>query len=113
MPGHVKLGKSGEPDPDPAPYLIVSLEMKREDSLRPYDARKSYWCPDGNGGFKECMLQDGDVETPGSKCTVMIGHEVTMTKRVLQLIPQQKILLALQALEMCVEEFAETGLRFF
>ena len=29
MPGHVKLGKSGEPDPDPTPYLVVSLDMKR------------------------------------------------------------------------------------
>jgi hypothetical protein len=32
MPGHVKLGKSGEPDPDPAPYLVVSMEMKRKKS---------------------------------------------------------------------------------
>ena len=31
MPGHVKLGKAGEADPDPAPYLVVSMEMKRED----------------------------------------------------------------------------------
>ena len=30
MPGHVKLGKTGEPDPDPSPYLVVSMEMKRE-----------------------------------------------------------------------------------
>jgi hypothetical protein len=22
MPGHIKLGKPGEPDPDPTPYLV-------------------------------------------------------------------------------------------
>ena len=77
MPGHVKLGKPGEADPDPAPYLIVSLEMKREDQLKPYDPRKSYWAPDGNGGYKEATLVDGDIEKEGAKCTVMIGHEVS------------------------------------
>jgi len=80
MPGHVKLGKSGEPDPDPAPYLIVSLEMKREDSLKPYDPRKSYWAPDGQGGYKESTLVDGDIEKEGAKCTVMIGHEKKVFK---------------------------------
>lgn len=72
MPGHIKLGKSGEPDPDPTPYLVVSMEMKRADMLKPYDPKKSYYCPDGNGGFKECLL----VESDGAKATVMIGHEV-------------------------------------
>ena len=70
MPGHVKLGKAGEPDPDPAPYLIVSMEMKREDQLKPYDPRKSYWVPDGKGGFAESMLESMD----GGKATVMLGH---------------------------------------
>ena len=75
MPGHVKLGKPGEPDPDPAPYLIVSLEMKRADMLKPYDAKKSYWAPDGKGGYTECMLENDD----GTKATVMVGHEVKET----------------------------------
>ena len=48
MPGHVKLGKAGEADPDPLPYLVVTLEMKRADMLRPYDSKKSYWCPEEN-----------------------------------------------------------------
>ena len=72
MPGHVKLGKSGEPDPDPAPYLIISMDMKRADMLKPYDPKKSYWGPDGQGGFKEGLLQDDD----GTKATMMMGHEV-------------------------------------
>merc|ERR1712141_390571 len=33
MPGHVKAGKPGAEDPDPAPYLVVTLEMKREDMV--------------------------------------------------------------------------------
>jgi len=76
MPGHVKLGKSGEPDPDPAPYLIISMEMKRADMLKPYDAKKSYWCPDGKGGYAECMLENDD----GAKATVMMGHEKKVFK---------------------------------
>merc|ERR1712001_800985 len=71
MPGHVKLGKTGEPDPDPSPYLIVSMEMKREAMAKPYDSKKSMWCPDGDGGFKECLLESSD----GAKTTVAIGHE--------------------------------------
>jgi hypothetical protein len=35
--------KTGEPDPDPSPYLVVSMEMKREDMLKPYDSKKSVW----------------------------------------------------------------------
>ena len=72
MPGHVKLGKAGEPDPDPLPYLVVTLEMKRADALLPYDSKKSYWCPDGKGGFIGCLLENDD----GSKAVVMCGHEV-------------------------------------
>ena len=72
MPGNVKLGFSNEPDPDPLPYLAVSMETKRTDMLKPYDAKKSYWVPDDEGGFVEGMLVNDD----GKKATVMIGHEV-------------------------------------
>ena len=72
MPGHVKLGKPGEPDPDPAPYLVISMDMKRADMLKPYDPKKSYWGPDGTGGFKEGILEADD----GTKATMMMGHEV-------------------------------------
>ena len=74
MPGHIKLGKAGEPDPDPLPYLMVSQEMKRADMLMPYDPKKSYYCPDGKGGFMECIL-DGTNDA-GTKANVMCGHEV-------------------------------------
>lgn len=73
MPGHIKLGKSGEPDPDPMPYLVVSMEMKREDLRKPYDPKKSVWVPDErDGGFREGLLENDD----GTKATVMLGHEV-------------------------------------
>ena len=74
MPGHVK--KSTGPDEDPAPYLVVTLEMKREDAMKPYDPKKSYWSPDGKGNYMECLLVDND----GTKATVMCGHEVISYK---------------------------------
>jgi hypothetical protein len=79
MPGHVKLGKAGEPDPDPVPYLVVTMEMKRADMLRAYDSKKSYWCPDDKGGYCECMLETDD----GTKAVVMCGHIVSTTQKYL------------------------------
>ncbi|XP_047497306.1 myosin heavy chain, muscle-like [Penaeus chinensis] len=55
MPGHVK--KSTGPDPDPTEYLFISPEQKRLDQAKPYDPKKSYWCPDPDEGFVECELQ--------------------------------------------------------
>jgi hypothetical protein len=72
MPGHVKAGKPGEADPDPSEYLIISLEMKRADMSKPYDAKKSYWSPDGKGGFMESLLLSDD----DTKAVMQCGHEV-------------------------------------
>ena len=72
MPGHVKLGKPGEPDPDPEPYLVVTMEMKRDAANIPYDPKKSYYYKNEKGDFAECMLESID----GGKATVMCGHEV-------------------------------------
>jgi len=71
MPGHVKAGGSKEPDPDPAPFLFVSFEMKKEDSLKPYDAKKSVWVPDGEGGYDEAMIS----EVKGDNIDVKVGWE--------------------------------------
>ena len=72
MPGHVKLGKAGEPDPDPSEYLIVSMDMKREDQMKPYDPKKSYWVPDGKGGYIESILESDD----GKNAKVVVnGYE--------------------------------------
>ena len=72
MPGHVKKAKEGEVDPDPLPYLVVTMDMKRADMNIPYDPKKSYYCPDGKHGYMECMLESDE----GGKATVMCGHEV-------------------------------------
>jgi hypothetical protein len=34
MPGHIKLTKTGQPDPDPTEYLVPSIEMKRADQQK-------------------------------------------------------------------------------
>merc|ERR1711936_1048076 len=76
MPGHIKKAKEGEVDPDPLPYLVVTIEMKRADAQIPYDPKKSYYCPDGKHGYMECMLEG--IE--GDKATVMCGHEKKVFK---------------------------------
>jgi hypothetical protein len=48
------------------------LEMKREHAMKPYDPKKSYWCPDGKGNYMECILDEDD----GTKAKVSCGHEV-------------------------------------
>jgi myosin heavy chain 6/7 len=72
MPGHVKLGATGEPDPDPLPYLVVSMEMKRADMAKPYDAKKSIWVPTEDHGFVEALLESES----GGKTIALVGHEV-------------------------------------
>merc|ERR1712214_276621 len=76
MPGHIKLTKTGQPDPDPTEFLLPNMEMKRADQQKPYDPKKSVWIPDAKtGGYKEGMLESGDLEDPTSKCVVAVGHE--------------------------------------
>ena len=73
MPGHAKAGKGGA-DEDPAPYLIVSLDQRREDQMKPYDPKKSYWVPDNHGGYVEAVLEEDD----GKNAKVLIkGYEVS------------------------------------
>ena len=75
MPGHIKLGKKGD-DPDPTEFLLPSLEVKRADQGKPYDSKKSVWIADPKtGGYREGMLESGDLEDPGSKCVVAVAHE--------------------------------------
>ena len=71
MPGHVKLGAAGEPDPDPMPYLVVDIDTKRADMAKPYDAKKSVWVPDGEGGYDEALIDTVD----GDKVSVKVGWE--------------------------------------
>ena len=76
MPGHIKLTKTGQPDPDPSEFLVPSMEMKRSDMNKVYDAKRSVWIPDPkSGGFREGLLESGDLDDPASKCLVSVGHE--------------------------------------
>merc|ERR1711884_131882 len=76
MPGHIKLTKTGQPDPDPTEFLLPNMDMKRADQQKPYDPKKSVWIPDAKtGGYKEGLLESGDLEDPASKCVVAVGHE--------------------------------------
>jgi len=70
MPGHVK--KTSGPDPDPSPWLEVKDHIKEKNKAKPYDPKKSYWCPDkSTGGYMECTL----VSVEGKKVTVTAGGE--------------------------------------
>ena len=76
MPGHIKLTKTGQPDPDPTEFLLPSIEMKRADQAKVYDSKKSVWIPDPKtGGYREGLMESGNLEEPGSKCIVAVGHE--------------------------------------
>ncbi|GAB1861350.1 Myosin heavy chain, muscle [Camponotus japonicus] len=50
-------------DPDPTPYLFVSLEQKRIDQTKPYDAKKACWVPDEKDGYLlgEIKATKGDI----------------------------------------------------
>ncbi|KAG8276901.1 Belongs to the TRAFAC class myosin-kinesin ATPase super [Homalodisca vitripennis] len=60
-----KVVKQEGDDPDPTPYLFVSLEQKRIDQTKPYDAKKACWVPDEAEGFVqgEIKATKGDLVT--------------------------------------------------
>merc|ERR1712149_11081 len=50
--------------------------MKRADQAKPYDPKKSVWISNPkDGGYREGLLESGDIEDPASKCVVAVGHE--------------------------------------
>ncbi|XP_058815437.1 myosin heavy chain, muscle isoform X25 [Topomyia yanbarensis] len=54
-------------DPDPSEWLFVSLEQKRIDQSKPYDAKKACWVPDEKEGYVlgEIKATKGDLVTVG------------------------------------------------
>ena len=67
MPGHIH--KTEGPDPDPAPWLEVSAELKVKLKSKPYDAKKSCWVPNkATHGYDEGLIESAD----GDKVTVEI-----------------------------------------
>jgi len=74
MPNQPKKTKGK--DPDPTDYLWPTMDMKKSNQQKPYDAKKSVWITDPKtGGYKEGMLESGDLDDPASKCVVSVGHE--------------------------------------
>jgi len=59
--------KEGE-EPDPTEFLFVSLEQRRQDQSKPYDAKTSCWVPDE----KECFVQGNITGTKGDLVTVKL-----------------------------------------
>ncbi|XP_042890589.1 myosin heavy chain, muscle-like isoform X31 [Penaeus japonicus] len=66
MPGHIV--KSTGPDPDPTEFLYVSLEQKRIDQTKPYDAKKACWVPCEKEGYVLGEIQG----TKGDLVTVLV-----------------------------------------
>ena len=67
MPGTKIELKTGD-DPDPAPYLFVSAELKQKISEKVYDPKRSCYVPDQADKFTEGLIQ----ETTGGKVKVQI-----------------------------------------
>lgn len=65
-------------DADPTPYLYVSLEQKRIDQTKPYDAKKACWIPDEKEGYLlgEIKATKGDIVSVG-----LAGGEVRDVKK--------------------------------
>ena len=63
-------------DPDPTDFLWPTMDMKKANQQKPYDPKKSVWIPDPKThGYREGILESGDIEDPASKCVVSVGHE--------------------------------------
>ncbi|GFY42431.1 myosin heavy chain, muscle [Trichonephila inaurata madagascariensis] len=58
-------------DPDPSPYLYVSMEQKRKDQTKPYDGKKMVWVADEKEGYLLGLIK----ETKGDMCTVEIEKQ--------------------------------------
>ena len=68
MPGTKIQLKSNEPDPDPAPYLFVSDEIKKKIAEKAYDPKRSCYVPHPEEKFAEGIIE----ETNGAKVRVKI-----------------------------------------
>ena len=78
-----KVEKQVGDDPDPTPYLFVSLEQKRIDQSKPYDAKKACWVPDPEQGYILVEIKS----TKGELVTVSLpGGEVKYSSKIISLV---------------------------
>ncbi|GBP36662.1 Myosin heavy chain, muscle [Eumeta japonica] len=85
---HFACCRKAAGDPDPTPYLFVSLEQKRIDQSKPYDGKKACWVPDEKEGFVQ-----GEIKaTKGDLVTVNLpgGEEKTFKKELLSQVNPPK-----------------------
>jgi len=68
MPGTKIQLNTGEPDPDPAPFLFVSAELKQKIAEKAYDPKRSCYVPHPEEKFAEGLIQ----ETTGNKVKVKV-----------------------------------------
>ncbi|ODM91980.1 Myosin heavy chain, muscle [Orchesella cincta] len=68
--------KAGE-EPDPTEFLFISMEMRRADQAKPYDAKKACWVPDAKEGFLQ-----GEIEgNKGDLIVVKVDGESKTFKK--------------------------------
>lgn len=78
-----KVEKQVGDDPDPSEWLFVTLEQKRIDQSKPYDAKKACWVPDESQGY---VL--GEIKsTKGELVTVALPGGEVMSSWIKWLIP--------------------------
>lgn len=78
-----KVEKQVGDDPDPSTWLFVTLEQKRIDQSKPYDAKKACWVPDEKEGFvlgeiKSTKGELVNVGLPGGE--VMNSKTISITQ---------------------------------
>lgn len=74
-----KVEKQVGDDPDPSEWLFISLEMKRIDQSKPYDAKKTCWVPDEKEGYVLGEIQSTKGDLVNVKLTA--GGEVMHRRR--------------------------------
>jgi myosin heavy chain 6/7 len=68
--------KAGE-EPDPSEYLYISLEQRRLDQTKPYDAKKACWVPSEMEGFVQGEIRG----TKGDLVSVFANNEEKQWKK--------------------------------
>ena len=74
--------KKEDEEADPTPFLFVSLEQKRIDQTKPYDAKKACWVPDDAEGFVQGEIKGtkGDIVTVGLPNGEVIIFELNLSR---------------------------------
>lgn len=77
-----KVEKQVGDDPDPSEWLFISLEQKRIDQSKPYDAKKACWVPDEAQGYVlgEIKSTKGELVSVGLPGGEVISQPMILCK---------------------------------